>query len=196
MITEVTVRGFKRFANERFPFAQLTVLTGLNGSGKTSLIQAILVMRVASRTTGTSMPLNGPFDLELGVAEDVRNWRATGIEVLAKSTSLGDLDWHFTIPSNDALYLDIAVRPKVVPAAFSAHPRAFTYLSAERLGPRTASAMSPLPEDEIEVGTRGENCAHLLSTLGNKILAQSARTHPLYAASTPRLLKYEVEQWR
>ena len=74
MLTAVEVDGFKRFPSVRLAFAPLTVLTGLNGSGKSSLVQAILLAQEAATRRGDTVRLNGPFGLELGTAEDVLNW--------------------------------------------------------------------------------------------------------------------------
>lgn len=43
MITKVTLTGFKCFDHEEVEFRNLTLLTGLNSSGKSSLIQALLL---------------------------------------------------------------------------------------------------------------------------------------------------------
>ena len=73
MISQVEISGFKRFSSCSLDLAPLTVLTGLNGAGKTSFLQALLLMREASLPGATTVPLNGPFGLELGSAQDVLN---------------------------------------------------------------------------------------------------------------------------
>jgi len=196
MIIRADIRGFKRFTYEQVAIAPLTVLAGLNGSGKTSLLQSIMVAAEASRTKSTAISLNGPFDLELGTAEDVLNWKSRNlIEIGFGATGIKTATWRFKVPSEEALYLEIEERPAELPKAFSGAPRAFTYLSAERLGPRGFSASSPLPEAELEVGVKGEFCAHVLSVLGDRPLGAIDRSHPLHGPAAPRLLKYEVEQW-
>lgn len=196
MITAAKVKGFKRFKDESFGFAPLTVLTGLNGSGKTSLLQAVLLAAEASGTKSNSLRLNGPFSLELGTAEDVLNWESTSpIEISFQERHGEDSKWEFRVPFEDALYLDVASRPSSPATPFTGAARAFTYLSAERLGPRGFTATSPLSETELEVGVHGEYCAHVLSVLGDRPIEFADRAHPLFKGSSPRLLKYEVEQW-
>ena len=196
MITGAKVAGFKRFALERFEMAPLTVLTGINGSGKTSLLQALLLVAEASRNPSSTLSLNGPFGLELGTAEDVLNWRSASPIVLAlESAARTASEWTLAVPEDEALYLEVASRPSELPKALADTPRAFTYLSAERLGPRGFTAASPLPETELEVGVQGEYCAHVLSVLGDRLIESIERTHPLHDLAAPRLLKYEVEQW-
>ena len=41
MITSIDIHGFKRFEQQSFELAPLTILAGLNGSGKTSFVQAL-----------------------------------------------------------------------------------------------------------------------------------------------------------
>jgi predicted ATPase len=196
VITSAEIQGFKRFFNERFDIAPLTVLTGLNGSGKSTLIQALLLAQEASANQADSVRLNGPYGMELGTAEDVLNWDSRGpIRIELQGPKLAVSKWQFQVPTEDAMYLDIDQSPADPLTPFSGKPRAFTYLSAERLGPRSLAATSPLPQSDLEVGMNGEYCAHVLSVLGDAVIEYEERSHPLYRESSPRLLKYEVEQW-
>lgn len=196
MLTAVEINGFKRFATIRLALAPLTVLTGLNGSGKTSLIQAMLLAQEAATRRGTSLRLNGPFGLELGTAEDVLNWNSRPpIRLRFEGAGGQESEWLLGVPAEDAMYLDVNGRPASGLKAFGGAPRAFTYLSAERLGPRGFAATSPLAASELEVGVHGEYCAHVLAVLGDKPMEHVERSHPSYELATPRLLKYEVEQW-
>lgn len=196
MINALTVSGLKRFVSEPFAFAPLTILTGLNGSGKTTLLQALLLSREASADSAQSIRLNGPFGLQLGTAGDVQNWNsAPPIRIEIDATGAQGCRWSLEAPHDEALYLTVTERPEVLPLAYSGKPRAFTYLSAERLGPRSIQETSPVPEDDLEVGVQGEHCAHMLSEMGGKILEDPDRSHPDWLPAEPRLLKYEVEQW-
>ncbi|WP_303763899.1 AAA family ATPase [Sphingobium yanoikuyae] len=192
----MTVSGFKRFADERFELAPLTVLTGLNGAGKTSILQAILLAAQDGSRRADTLSLNGPFNLELGTAEDVLNWESSSpIGIAFEQPGKPPAEWRFSVPTEEALYLDVKRRPIDMPKALSGMSRAFSYLSAERLGPRGTNVASPLPESELEVGVQGEFCAHVLSVLGDRSIEEPKRSHPSYSAPAPRLLKYEVEEW-
>lgn len=196
MIASVEIEAFKRFSKIKFEFAPLCVLTGLNGAGKTSLIQAILLAQEASVCRSGSLRLNGPFGLELGSAEDVLNRDSGGPIVIRVENVDGEIaEWKFEAPSEDAMYLEVSDKPSAPFAAFSGLPRMFTYLSAERLGPRAIAETSALSDAEIEVGRNGEFCAHVLSVLGGQILEDGRKPHPLADVDTPQLLKYEVEHW-
>lgn len=196
MITQLEVHGFKRFYRKDFELKNLSILAGINGSGKTSLIHALLIAWEA--TDGGSkeiVRLNGPFDLQLGTAEDIRNWKSKDIELSLHEESGHKATWKFGIQSDDALYLTVQDKPSRPPTAFSRSPRCFSYLCAERLGPRSVLSASPLPHEWIEVGVRGEQCAQILATIGDKKMEYSERLHPTREKNAPTLLKYEVEHW-
>lgn len=197
MITNIEISGFKRFHKQNFDFAPLTILTGLNGSGKTSLIQALLLTwEAAVNSKDDIVRLNGPFGMELGTAEDIRNWKANDlISIQLHSQSQGQSTWKMKIISDEALYLVTEEKPTNLPIPFSGQPRSFSYLCAERFGPRSILGTSPVPADKLEVGTQGEHCAHVLSAIGDKPLQYQMRLHPNRENNRSTFLKYEIEQW-
>jgi predicted ATPase len=197
VITSIEIQGFKRFQSKTFDIAPLTILAGLNGSGKTSLIHALLLTWEASAgAAGNAVRLNGPFGLELGTAEDIRNWKSDeAIRFVITSTSGAEYTWQFGMPAEDALYVTVEEKPDKPPAAFSGLPRAFSYLCAERLGPRSSLGASPRPSAELEVGVRGEYCAQILESLGDKLIEDKARAYSDRGENVPTMLKYEVERW-
>ncbi len=196
MIDALKIDGLKRFDSRRLRFAPLTVLAGLNGTGKTSVVHALLLAREASQGVATSVVrLNGPFELELGSAEDVRNWSSDGDIRIGVEAAGSEANWRFAVSSEEALFLEKAQVPAAPPTAFGAAARAFTYLSAERLGPRSVLGASPLPAEALEVGVRGEFSAQVLAAIGDRPLQEAARLHPLSSERTANLLKYQVEKW-
>ncbi len=66
-----TLANFKSVEEADLEFAPLTILVGANSSGKSSLLQSILLIVHASQEgAGTRLPLNGPL-VELGDVADV-----------------------------------------------------------------------------------------------------------------------------
>ncbi|QHG74436.1 AAA family ATPase [Ensifer adhaerens] len=195
MITELETVGFKRFIAQRLSLAPLTILAGLNGSGKTSMVQALLLTAEAGRSRVESIRLNGPFGLELGTADDVLNWESSfPFRVTVRSGDSVPTTWEFFANKPDQLHLDFTLTGNK-PTYLNHSPRSFTYLSAERLGPRGSASSSSLPDDDLEIGVRGEYSAQVLSVLGDALIKHPDRQHPLSPEKTPRLLKYEIEQW-
>ena len=196
MIKGIEVQGFKRFREKSFEIAPLTLLTGLNGSGKTTLIHALLLTWKASALPNNCVGLKDLFGIDLGTAAGLRNWESNeAIKIIITSEIDEPSVWEFGIESEDALYFDVNQYPQKYPNSYSGEPRAFTYLSAERWGPRMVLEDAPLSPRSLEIGVHGEYAAQLLATFGGKPLADKTRRHPDKSADEISLLKYEVERW-
>lgn len=201
MIKRLDVTGFKRFAKCSLALAPLTVLTGTNGAGKTSVIQALLLAREAGRPGAQAVRLNGPFGLELGAAQDVLNIHtAVDHSEITIGISLGDgseLRYVFDASKESLLHLPLKSRPDDTKAPMGASERDFTYLCAERLGPRDVLRASALPPSDLGVGVQGEYCAQVLALRGleedDKV--PPARRHPNRVDEVDAFLKYQVEAW-
>lgn len=75
MLTQIKLKNFKIFKEETmFPLAKINLLTGINGRGKSSLLQSLLLMRQSIEFDDytENIILNGNI-LELGNYEDVKN---------------------------------------------------------------------------------------------------------------------------
>lgn len=205
MITQFTIGGFKRFHSCTLKLAPLTALTGLNGAGKTSVIQALLLMRQASlasheiRTT-PAVPLSGVFGLELGSAQEVLNIQHGSPQIVLCANLQDGTSIRFVLSaSKDLPYLELiaGTPPMYIPGAIGGSPRSFTYLCAERLGPRELLRDRPEPEDALGVGVQGEFCAQVIDAHG---LNEREKVHPKRrlpgrAAEVDAYLKYQVEAW-
>ena len=165
MITQIEITNFKRFENRLFRLAPLTVLTGFNGTGKSSFIQSLLMLNQAC--TGSmeksTVELNSS-GLELGEASNVIRYGSDSDEIRfnMQTDSHAEYEWKFGIPTDRSMYLDIRKAPDSPPPELSCMGRDFTYLSAERLGPRDILGTSSLDTDDLGVGPRGEYVAQLL----------------------------------
>ena len=45
MISEIRLKNYKSFIDQKLEIAPLTILTGLNGSGKSSVIKAVKIIK-------------------------------------------------------------------------------------------------------------------------------------------------------
>jgi predicted ATPase len=75
MIKEVSIKNFKCFENEeKFYFSKLNLLTGINGRGKSSVLQSLLLISqtLLKRRTPQQLVLNGEW-VELGTFDDIKN---------------------------------------------------------------------------------------------------------------------------
>jgi len=75
MLTKIELKNFKCFKDKiQFPLTQINLLTGINGRGKSTLLQALLLMRqsIEHSEVTTQILLNGSC-VRLGNFVDVRN---------------------------------------------------------------------------------------------------------------------------
>lgn len=194
MIHKLQIYGFKKFAEAKFAMSPLTVLAGTNGAGKTSVVHSLLLMQEATRRNDNVVELNGPYHLDLGTYGDIQNWNVSESVRFKLTDQNGALyTWEFG-GKQTALYADVMERPPEPPAVFSQGVRMFQYLSAERLGPRSILGSTALPSNLLEVGSRGEYSAQLLSAL-DSYSVDTLRRCPKAGIDDSALLKFETERW-
>lgn len=72
MITRIDLKHFKCFENAKIPLAPLTLLTGFNSSGKSSVLQALILLHQTMREHewSTRLALNGEI-IKMGMVPDV-----------------------------------------------------------------------------------------------------------------------------
>ncbi|MEJ0093102.1 MAG: DUF3696 domain-containing protein [Methylocella sp.] len=83
MIKRWHLKNFKSFRNlPPLELSQINILAGANSSGKSSIIQSILLLKQTLQygSEGRSITLNGPL-LRLGEFDDIRNFEADGDDV-------------------------------------------------------------------------------------------------------------------
>ncbi|MEU9340469.1 DUF3696 domain-containing protein [Streptomyces sp. NPDC048278] len=205
MITSLEIRGFKRFESESFELRPLTVLTGVNGGGKSTMIQSLLLARLAETTRGTAgdaIRLNGPLGLALGEARDVLNWTTDAREITVRLGGPNGESWVYVLGLPDselALHLEARRRPvQSVPGiGRDVRDPAFTYLCAERLGPRDTLEVSAEEPDRIGVGVQGEFTAQVLALRDTRaVTSRRAVREPLRhpEAAGPQL-RLQAEAW-
>src|SRR5262245_51992220 len=151
MIEQIRLRNFKCFGEAAIPIRPLTAITGLNGSGKSTILQSLLIAREAGRSAGRVVPLNGPYGMALGEANDVLHMDASAPIIEIDITDGGAVySYRFDIPDERRLHLTVAACPETPPPTLDRSGSDFTYLMAERLGPRDQLVVTS--EDVRQVG--------------------------------------------
>lgn len=182
MLRSLHLGGFKCFTELYLELAPLTVLTGVNGGGKSSVIQALMLLAqtMSQREWGRTLLLEGP-DLSLGSAADVFNHRSPPRRLtLGVATEDESIKWNFTAEDRRALSLqldgaekngvDLEVEDPIrclLPlreaelSSTVSSLRSMSWVTAERMGPRE---LLPLRDEQGHryVGPRGELAAGLL----------------------------------
>ncbi|WP_067830331.1 DUF3696 domain-containing protein [Nocardia inohanensis] len=190
MITGISISNFKRFRHAQLDLGRLTVLTGVNGGGKSTVVQALNLVHQCELAKQTFVPLSGCPGLDLGQASDVLSADAASDEIEVTLFDPEPRIWRFSGHNPDATRLDVSERPDELVTNIGDRGTAFTYLAAERIGPRAAHPMSPWAEDGVQVGEDGRFVAHALALFDRPV--EEDRRHP-DAASI--LLRPQVEAW-
>ena len=198
MITELHVQNFKCFEDRTIPLNYLTLLSGLNGMGKSTIIQAFLLLRQSHDGYGriTGLDLNGELT-SLGTARDVRfeNAQTDEMSISFVNEHMGSLLWRFGIdPATDVLMVQQGpdqVCPNL--AQLNLFNNNFHYLNAERLGPRNLLGTSDFQVRQLrQLGAQGQFTIHFLSLFGNEDIPVTDLQHP--NAMSLSLLN-QVEAW-
>ena len=138
------IDGFKCHLDTHVEMNSMTLLTGANASGKSSIIQALLLMRLACEQMSSSqntarLPLNTEnYALELGNIDDIINEAKDTITLkLQEYTITASLD-----QNSEKGFL--CVKSSSASGANTINHQ-FLYLCAERQGPRYLHKVSSLP---------------------------------------------------
>ncbi|MFS0692711.1 DUF3696 domain-containing protein [Streptomyces nitrosporeus] len=201
MIGSLEIENFKCFKAASFAMRPLTVLTGVNGGGKSTVLQSLLLARVAASSQGQAVALNGPMGLALGEARDVLHWAATKPEIgLGVSSPGRSQSWacNLVLPEDEhALHLNPRWSPAPSSLGISQPEPGFTYLCAERLGPRDTLSVSPEEPDRIGVGVQGEFTAQVLALRETRAVQtrRTVRSELRHRDVTSPLPRLQAEAW-
>lgn len=150
MIKQIELEGFKSFVFDTLDLGSLTLLTGLNSSGKSSVIQAILLLEKAAKKETILLEGHG------NLSEFKNPYSMDGIILKAFFDSEQQIEIH-----NDNLISNTtSVFPDVI------------YISADRFGPETSI---PIHSGNDKLGKRGENIFKCIETYSDQPLHELLR---------------------
>ncbi|MGB9624458.1 MAG: DUF3696 domain-containing protein [Phycisphaerae bacterium] len=99
-LTEIRLHNFKCFADSGpIPVAPLTVIFGRNNTGKSSILQSLLLLRQSldSPEFGPRLSLRGPLYPAGGYADIVHQHRSKQHLMMEFGVEVGDRGWHATV---------------------------------------------------------------------------------------------------
>lgn len=176
MLDWIKLENFKSARDVSLPLSPLTLLAGLNGSGKSTVLQAIAVLRqsLEEMPDGSRLLLRGPL-VNLGRSEDVlfENAKEDHIRVEIRGGDLGlELD---ATPKGLADTLESNCQGEIA-SAIPTFFLGFQFIQADRLTPATQYPQASTPEQESGwLGVRGEFAVDFLRRNGDsKVSARRA----------------------
>lgn len=186
MLTRIDLQHFKCFERLRLPVAPLTLLTGLNASGKSSVFQAFALLNqtVSENEWSKNLILNGDI-VKMGMIPDVVN-EISGRNELGISLEYdNDLySWVFEGDRNDMSMKVLSVHinqdlyepehlrfllphDQIDKSSIPDVLRRLTYITAERSAPQDIYVLED-DNNTITVGPKGENTVSVLYWGRNK----------------------------
>jgi predicted ATPase len=183
MITSLHLLNFKPFANQLLQFKKLTLFSGLNSTGKSSVMQSLLLLRQSYQQgllPEKGLALNGYF-VNIGTARDALFEGAKedfiGFGIVWENNNKAT--WRFKYDREvDVLNIDSEpVSSEVYKSNLFGND--FHYLQAERLGPRPFNEMSDYQVRQLgQLGIKGEYAAHFLAINARAAIPNSNLSHP------------------
>ncbi|RQR72257.1 DUF3696 domain-containing protein [Burkholderia sp. Bp9012] len=191
MFRQLTLTNFKAHRTTNVALAPVTLLSGLNSTGKSSVLQSILLIEQnCDRYASDFLKLNGDW-VRLGTGSDIHFEGAQTSEL--KLLLTGDEGLRYEIEAESQTDGRIRITSKKSePSAARLFPQ---YLSAERIGPRTSF---PTGEDEVRIkagylGTRGEYTFQYLAEIVSDVALPNPRLRHPEAISDD--LFHNIEKW-
>ncbi|MDR3299161.1 MAG: DUF3696 domain-containing protein [Candidatus Accumulibacter sp.] len=209
MLSDLYIKSFKCFKKLELELRPLTLLSGTNSGGKSSIIQAIVLLKqtLTEREWGKELLLAGN-ELALGSAADVLNQSERQSMELGISTASQRIVWTFQAEDRRALSVvlhcveingqEIPLTDHVrwlLPATHAETSdvvsalRRVSWITAERTGPRELLTLLD-KQGHMHVGARGELAAGLLYWRGEDSVSSD-----LCCPNVPKTLFHQVRAW-
>lgn len=199
MIKTILLDHFKCFEHLRLSLAPLTLLTGVNAAGKSTVIQALALLRQSKLTrSSTSLPLNGEL-VQLGNFDDVVD-KDTGRDCFGIGVGRDGLElrWEFRTDDRSTLVIPAKCPPLELFSVqgtedvnwLEAAIAELGYLCTDRIGPRETYLVDVADSSRLSVGSKGEFTPWVIHRLGEYEVLPALRKPDV----TVTLLR-QIEAW-
>jgi predicted ATPase len=199
MMRFLRLMNFKKFKDQLIEFRALTLISGLNSTGKSSILQSILLLRQSYQQNllqNTGLALNGEL-ANIGTAQDAffENGKENYIYFeIAWESYKGIWSFRYNPDKKDEDVLNFISEPNNSEIyKLNIFSQYFHYLQAERIGPRSFNKMSDYQVRRLrQLGTQGEYTAHFLYIYGREPIPIANLSYP--EAKSMDLID-QVEAW-
>ncbi|MDR1748362.1 MAG: hypothetical protein LBR47_04815, partial [Spirochaetaceae bacterium] len=182
MLEFIHIQRFKTLLDASFPCAQLCLFSGLNGMGKSSLIQTLLLLRQSYEKNtlfSKGLLLKGDY-ITLGTGQDVLSADADentfSFSLRWKDSPL--LSFKFEFVQNSDLQPIISSVEMDVLDRINLFNKNFQYLSAERVSSHSIFDTSDYNIEELNsIGNHGEYAAYYIAENASRNIPIPALKH-------------------
>ena len=201
MIENLTIKNFKAHFNTSLELKNLNILSGINGVGKSSVFQALLLLRQSfeNNVLQKGLQLNKPYSY-IGNFEDAIYQYADNdtIEFSITTNENGKQGWKFKPEKNDLTknFIPIVGAPATNLEGISIFNDNFQYLSASRIS-RTESdtyAVETKRQLSLERG-QAELVAHFLFYWGKEKKEKVRFVELLHSLNSENDLLSQTSAW-
>ncbi|MEI7725543.1 MAG: DUF3696 domain-containing protein [Bacteroidota bacterium] len=179
MIQSLELKNFKSIKKKHFKLRNLNILLGLNGQGKSSFIQSLLVLRQSDKLEQGELKLNGGENglVNIGTTKDAlyQYSKAEGLSILLRfgNTDAYHMEFDYKIDAdvfNQKLKKNIYGESEFrINKAQSLFDTNFQYLNAQRIEPKALNVTSYSNVVEANcIGKYGQFTAHYIELRGNE----------------------------
>jgi predicted ATPase len=170
MINQISIKNFKAFQEATIELSNLNLFTGINGVGKSSFIQSLLLLRQShlDRQLPKQIVLNHDKYVRLGKSQDVFNMYAgeeDSLRITIITDSIEKIDIEVCAFS-DKTFLEVK---SYSPNNWEVDNESlfnnnFQYLYAERISPKKIFAVDQYIVEALRsLGSKGEYTAHFIA---------------------------------
>jgi predicted ATPase len=199
MIEEIRVQNFKSFGDTTISLSNLNLLTGINGVGKSTLIQALLLVRQSFTKNvfpKKGIVLNGDL-VSLGKGSDVLNIHSEKPEISFCFLLSGNLKIEIALKFiGGSDFLPIIKSKSKIPAdalKSALFTSKFKYLSAERVSPKVSYDVSLFEvEENRSLGIHGEHTSLFIAKYQRMPVVINSLIHK---GSTSNSLIQQISLW-
>ena len=209
MFNDIKIKNFKSLKELNVNFKNLTLFTGVNSSGKSSTLQALLLLKQNFQIYGSmiktfelpmetlknifqKLSINGEY-LDLGLGKNILYDKAED-DILELNLKLNDGQVNFKIniresKDEESISCEMSYSDNIEELFLQSN---FTYLSADRIVPQSSYKYSKENVLRGNLGKNGEYTIHFLAENKNSSIPLKELQHP--EANSNQLLE-NVDYW-
>lgn len=186
MIKSLEIKNFKSIKSKYFPLRNLNVVMGMNGQGKSSFIQTLLLLRQSDKLNAGILKLNSGDNglVNMGTTRDARYQYSKENENLNIALQFQGAE-PYQMEFDYEIGTDIFKQKNRITEYIDRHQEEalftnkFQYLNAQRIEPKANNSGSySSVMDANDLGKYGQYTAHYIELRGNEPIAFNNVLHP------------------